>query len=157
MELHGGRSRLHGKWLRHIPVHVVQQGLDSVGHTMETITTPAASMQGHFLLVVVWRSLRTPWYCCVLMVILGYAGLDYVPGMSLLSVRLYQNMQKCSFFCTACSWLLSHVIPCEHLHVPAQPQTSFIFTTLINYLVFTSPVIMLTSQQYDQCKWHSVG
>jgi len=54
MELHSGRSSLCGGWLRHLPVHVEQQGLDSVGHTRTgTVTTPVASMQGHFLLVVV--------------------------------------------------------------------------------------------------------
>jgi len=54
MELHSGRSRLLADVLRHLPAHVVQQGLDSVGHRrMGTVTTPVASMQGHFLLVVV--------------------------------------------------------------------------------------------------------
>ena len=144
MELHSGRSSLCGGWLRHLPVHVEQQGLDSVGHTRTgTVTTPVASMQGHFLLVVVWRSQRTPWYCCALMVVLGPAGLDYVSGMSLLSVRLHPNMQKCPFFCAACSWIHSHVTACDHLRVPAQPQTSFMCTTFINYLV-----ILLTSQHY---------
>jgi len=50
MELHSGRSRLCGGWLRHLPIHVVQQCLDSVGHTrMGTVTTLVASMQGHSL------------------------------------------------------------------------------------------------------------
>jgi hypothetical protein len=54
MELHGGRSRLRGEWLSHLPVHVVELGLDSVGRTrMGIVTIPAASMKGHFLFVVV--------------------------------------------------------------------------------------------------------
>jgi hypothetical protein len=137
MELHIWRSRHCDRWLRHLPGPVAQHGLDSVGHTrMGTVTTPAASMQGHFLLVVVRRSRRTPWYCCALMVVLGPAGLDYAHGMSLLSVRLHPNMHNCPFFCAACSWIHSHVTACDHLHVPPQPQTSFIYTTLINYLSF---------------------
>jgi hypothetical protein len=36
------------------PVRVVEKGMDSVGHTrMGIVTTPIASMKGHFLLVVV--------------------------------------------------------------------------------------------------------
>jgi len=47
MELHSARSRLCDGWLRHLPVHVAQQGLDSVGHTrMGSVTTLVASMQG---------------------------------------------------------------------------------------------------------------
>ena len=54
MELHSGRLRLCGGWLRHLQVHVAQKGLDSVGHMrMSTVTMSIASMQGHFLLVVV--------------------------------------------------------------------------------------------------------
>lgn len=50
MELYSGKSRLCGGWLRHLPVHVAQQGLDSVGHTrMGTVITPIANMQGHSL------------------------------------------------------------------------------------------------------------
>jgi hypothetical protein len=123
MELQGGRSRLCSGWLSHLPVRVVEQGLDSVGHTrMGIVITPIASVKGHFILVVVWRFRKTAWYCCAMMVVFGPAGLDYIPAMSLLSVRWHPNMQKCPFFCAACSRIHSQVIACDHWHMPAQTQ-----------------------------------